>query len=110
MARKTHIFAENVSHLKPPSSEVHVTFLSACQTKQGTLFTDWEVRNISRSIVTTIFFNHRFRDDSADLRMPLLETKLSMLPPPETRLRSGLLNRHSLSSISETLVLGVWVI
>ena len=62
----------------------NVTSLSACQTKQGTSFTEWEVRNISKSTVITIIFTHRFRDDSVHLRMPLLETKLSVLLVPET--------------------------
>lgn len=87
-----------------------VTLLSACQTKQGTLFTEWEVRDVSRSSVITITFTHRFRDDSVHLRMPVLETKLSMLLVPETGLRSGLLNWRSLSPISHTLVLGIGII
>lgn len=89
---------------------LNVTSLSARQTKQGTLFTEWEVRNASRSTVITIIFTCRFRDDSVHLRMPLLETKLSALHVPEMGLRSGLLNRHNLSPISHTLVLGVGVI
>lgn len=74
------------------------------------MFTEWEVRNALRSTVITIIFTHRFRDDSVHLRMPLLETKLSVLHVAETGLRSGLLNWHSLSPISQTLVLGVGVL
>lgn len=56
----------------------NVAPLIVCQTRQGTLFTEWEVRNVSRSTVITAIFTHRFRDDSVHLRMLLLETKLSM--------------------------------
>lgn len=72
-----------------------VPLVSACQTKHGTLFTEWDARNISRSTVIIIVFTHRFRDDSVHLRMPLLETKRSVLLVPEMGLKSGLLNRHS---------------
>lgn len=45
-----------------------------------TLLTEWEVRDVSMS---TVFFTHRFKDDSVPLRMLVLETKLKVMLMPE---------------------------
>lgn len=88
MGRKPHIFAEIVILQQPSSHEVQCTHeVNACQEKQGTLFTEWDVTNLSRGTVL-IPFSPTGSEMTVHLRMLLLETKLSvLLLVPEMGLR-----------------------
>lgn len=87
MGRKPHIFAEIVILQQPPSHEVQCTHeANACQENQGGLFTEWDITDLSRGTVL-IPSLPTGSETTAHLRMPLLETKLSVLLVPEMGLK-----------------------